>query len=33
MAVHDVSPPLGHFEKDAPLLLARIHTRLAGSNE
>src|SRR4051794_14562250 len=26
--VHDIAPPSGHLEKNAPLLLARIHTRL-----
>src|SRR5206468_12125323 len=31
MAIHDIPPPLGHFEKDAPLLLAGIHARLVGN--
>src|SRR5438067_1037592 len=29
-AVHDIAPPLGHFEENAPLLLPRINTRLFG---
>src|SRR4051812_21132301 len=27
-AVHDIPPPPGHFEKNTPLLLARIQARL-----
>ncbi len=31
IAVHDVPVPPGHFEKNAPLLLAWIHARLVGN--
>src|SRR5437764_13830155 len=31
MAVNDITPPLGHFEEDTPLLLAWIHARLVGN--
>jgi hypothetical protein len=30
MAVHDLPPPLSHFEENAPLLLSRIHAWLIG---
>src|SRR5207302_11053524 len=30
MAVYDMPPPLGHFDKNAPLLLAGIHALLVG---
>jgi hypothetical protein len=30
MAVHDIPPPLSHFEEDSPLLLAWMNARLVG---
>src|SRR6478609_2011189 len=30
-AVYDIPPPSRHFEKNAPLLLTRIHARLLGN--